>query len=118
MPCIAQYDKKIQIEQLVTVAEGGTADAHGHIDNTADENWFAYESAFASVQSKGGREFWKVDQVNADVSHVWKCQYTKALAAVTPDMRLVSESVTYEIQSVVDIDLAHREIEIQTKRAV
>jgi hypothetical protein len=33
-------------------------------------------------------------------------------------MRLVNESVTYEIVSVIDVDLAHEEIEIQTKRAV
>jgi len=33
-------------------------------------------------------------------------------------MRLICEGVTYEILSVIDIDLAHREIEIQTARAV
>jgi SPP1 family predicted phage head-tail adaptor len=68
--------------------------------------------------SKGGREFWKVNQVNADVSHVWKAQYSSELANATPAMRLMSEGVTYEILSVIDIDLNHREIEIQTKRAV
>jgi SPP1 family predicted phage head-tail adaptor len=70
------------------------------------------------VKSKGGREFWKVDQVNADVSHVWLCPYSKTLAAATPAMRLENEGVTYEILSVIDIDLAHKEVEIQTKRAV
>jgi len=114
MHCVAQYDKKIKIESLT----GATADAHGFIDNTSDSNWTTYEAAFASVQSKGGREFWKVDQVKADVSHVWKCPYTKNLAAATPDMRLISESVTYEILSIIDVDIAHREVEIQTKRSV
>ena len=111
--CIADYDKKVVIQSL-----SGTADAHGFIDNTDDTNWSEYAIGYASVQSKGGREFWKVDQVNADVSHVWWCPYSKTLAAATPAMRLRNESVTYEIQSVVDIDLAHEEIEIQTKRAV
>ena len=113
MRCIASYDKKIRIETL-----SGTADAHGFIDNTDDTNWSLHEAAFASVQSKGGREFWKVDQVNADVSHVWRCQWSKKLATVTPDMRLTHDGKTYEIMSAIDIDLAHEVVEIQTKRAV
>ena len=113
MTCIASYDKKVVIKSL-----SGTADAHGFIDNTDASNWSEYTTTYASVISKGGREFWKVDQVNADVSHVWPCPYTKKLAAATPAMQLHYESVTYEIQSVIDIDLAHKEIEIQTRRAV
>ena len=113
MACIASYDRKVVIKSL-----SGTADAHGFIDNTDASNWSQYTTSFASVTSKGGREFWKVDQVNSDVSHVWRCPYSKALAAATTVMQLHNESVTYEIQSVIDIDLAHKEIEIQTKRAV
>lgn len=113
MGCVTDYNRKCTIEQLT-----GTADAHGFIDNTDDDNWTQYCQTFAAVQSKGGREFWKVDQVNADVSHVWRCPWSKTLAAATPDMRLVNESVTYEILSVIDVDLAHEEVEIQTRRAV
>jgi SPP1 family predicted phage head-tail adaptor len=113
MPCIANYDRKVVIKNLT-----GTADAHGHIDNTAATNWSQYTTSYASVQSKGGREFWKVDQVNSDVSHVWRCPYAAALAAATPDMQLINEGVTYEIMSVIDIDLKHKEIEIQTRRAI
>jgi SPP1 family predicted phage head-tail adaptor len=113
MTCIAQYDRKVVIKSL-----SATADAHGFEDNTDASNWTQYDISFASVKSKGGREFWKVDQVSADVSHVWLCPYSKTLAAATPAMQLVSESVTYEILSVIDIDLAHKEVEIQTKRAV
>jgi SPP1 family predicted phage head-tail adaptor len=110
--CIGKMSKSITIQHIV----GTTTDAHGQIDNTTASNWGTYLKTFAQVKSKGGREFWKVQQVNADVSHVWMCQYSKALAAATPDMRLICEGVTYEILSVIDIDLEHREIEIQTKR--
>lgn len=113
MACVAQYDRKVVINSL-----SGTADAHGFIDNTAAANWSTFETAYAKVKSKGGREFWKVDQVQADVSHVWMCPYSAKLATATPDMQLVNEGVTYEILSVIDIDLAHKEIEIQTRRAV
>jgi len=109
MACVASYNKKLVIQ-----SQSSTADAHGHPVDT----WTQYTTSFASVLSKGGREFWKIDQVNADVSHVWTCPYSAALAAATPDMQLVSEGVTYEIESVIDIDLEHKRVQIQTKRAV
>jgi SPP1 family predicted phage head-tail adaptor len=113
MRCASEYNKRVVIQQLT-----GTADDHGHIDITSASNWTTYANAYATVKSKGGREFWKVDQVNADVDHVWRVQWTKTLAAATPDMQLVSEDVTYEILAVIDVDLAHEVIEIQTKRRV
>lgn len=106
--------KSITVQHLV----GTTVDAHGQVEQATDANWGTYLKTFAKVQSKGGREFWKIQQVHADVSHVWNCQYSKTLAAATPFMRLICEGVIYEILSVIDIDLAHQEIEIQTKRAV
>lgn len=112
--CIGEMNKAITIQHIT----GTATDAHGRIDITTASNWSQYVKTFAKVKSKGGREFWKVQQVNADVSHVWNCQYSKMMADATPDMRLLCEGVTYEILSVIDIDLAHREIEIQTKRAV
>jgi SPP1 family predicted phage head-tail adaptor len=108
------YDKKVSIEHLT----GTTADAHGQVEQTTNSNWSLFCSAWCSVISKGGREFWKVQQVNADVSHVWKTMWSKTAANITPKMRLIHEGLTYEILSAVDIDLAHRQIEIQTKRAV
>ena len=106
------YNKRVSVQQL-----SGTADAFGHIDPADSNNWSEHAPGFADVQSKGGREFWKVDQVAADVSHVWWCPYSAALAQATTDMRLVCEGVNYEILSVIDVDLAHEEVEIQTKLA-
>lgn len=108
------YDKKVTIESLT----GSTVDAHGQVEQATNSNWSEYSKAWCSCVSKGGREFWKVQQVNADVSHVWKTQWSRTLTEATPVMRLIFEGNVYEILSVVDIDLAHEEIEIQTKRAV
>ena len=113
MSCISRYDRKVVIQSLA-----GTADAHGFVDNTLASNWATYESAYCSVESTGGREFWKNVNVDADVSHIWRCQYSKKLGVATPDMRLVENEIVYEIVSVEDVDLAHREIEIRTRRAV
>lgn len=107
-------DKYVRIERLI----GTTEDAHGQVEQTTGSNWGQYCSAWCSVVSKGGREFWKVQQTNADVSHVWKADWFPELAAANPAMRLTYEGNTYEILSVIDIDLAHNEIEIQTRRAV
>lgn len=115
MKCICpQRDKFTRIEKLI----GQTADAHGQVEQTTNSNWGPHCSAWCSVISKGGREFWKVQQVNADVSHVWKADWSPELEAASPSMRLIYNGDTYEILSVIDIDLAHIEIEIQTKRAV
>ena len=113
MHCVTDYDKLITIEESAT-----TVDAHGHVDITADTNWSEYVKTWASVKSRGGREFWKVDQVQADVDHVWLCPYSAKLSTAKPQMRIKYEIVIYEIISVIDIDMEHQEIEIQTRRSV
>jgi len=113
MTCGERYDQYLVIETL-----SGTADAMGHIDNTVDTNWDTYCTAYANVRSKGGREFWKVSQVSADVTHVWKCPWGYQLEQVTPDMRLKHRGIVYEILSVENIDFANNFVEIRTKRAV
>lgn len=114
MRCIHDYNKKVTIEQLATTA----ADAHGHIDKTQDSNWLIYCRAWCAVQSKGGREFWKVQQVQADVSHVWFSQWSALLSTATTDMRLKYDGEVYEILSVIDVDLDRKEVQIQTRKAV
>jgi len=107
------YSKRITVERVA-----GTADAHGHVVETTEANWTEYASSFASVQTKGGREFWKVQQMSADVTHVWHCPWSKRLMQATPDMRIICEGQPHYIVSVIDIDEAHREIQIQTRRPV
>ncbi len=106
-------NKKVTIEHLI----GQTVDAHGQVEQGTNSNWSEYCKAWCSCVSKGGREFWKVQQVNADVSHVWRTGWSKTMQNVTPFMRLIFEGNVYQILSVVDVDMDHYEIEIQTKRA-
>ena len=113
--CSSQYDKMVTIQKIDNTV---STDSAGFRDRTLDSSWTKYTDSYAACQSRGGREFWKVDQVAADVSHVWRCPYSERLAAATPDMRLRHEGVTYNILSVIDIDLAHQEVEIQTRKAV
>lgn len=112
---IGDYNRKIEIHQISSSA---SADAHGFVDITSAANWETLTDTWAAIQTKGGREFWKIDRVESDVSHVWFCPYSTTLATATPKMRVRYEGNDYEIVSVVNIDEANVEIEIQTKRAV
>ena len=106
-----RYDQRITVQRLA-----GTADAAGHIDPNTAANWVTYATAFASVKSRGGREFWRVQQVQSDVDFVFRCPWSPTLEVATPDMRLSVDGKIYEILSVINVDLANETIEIQTRR--
>lgn len=113
MTCLSDYDKFVTIKRLV-----GTADAHGHIDLTTNANWSIYATAYCKVITKGGREFWKVQQVNADSEQAWTAQWSTTLQEVTPDMRLEYDGNVYEILSAIDVNMDHEEIQILTRRKI
>ena len=106
-----RYDQKITVQRL-----SGTADAAGHIDPNAAANWSTYCTAFAAVKSRGGREFWRVQQVQSDVDFVFRCPWSRTLEAASPAMRLLVDGNVYEILSVINVDLGNEVIEIQTRR--
>ena len=109
-----EKNKKVTIEML----NGQTADAHGQVDQTDNANWGSYCTTWCSCVSKGGREFWKIQQINADTDHAWRAGWSRLLQGVTPDMRLIFENNVYEILAVIDVDMDHEEIEILTRRKV
>jgi PHP family Zn ribbon phosphoesterase len=115
--CIAQRDKRISLQELDPNA---STDGAGVVDKTAAASWLNHEDAYASVISRGGREFWKVDLVAADVSHVWTVDWTETLDAKTKaggaQMRLLYEGLVYNVAQMVDVNLDHEQIEIQTTR--
>ena len=105
------YTTRITVQRLA-----GTADAAGHVNGNTDANWSTYCTAWASVRSRGGREFWRVSQVQSDVDFVFNCPWSRTLGNVTPDMRILTDGKVYEIVSVINVDLANNSIEIQTRR--
>jgi len=111
--CCNAYNKKVLIQELTA-----TADAHGFVDDTADVSWTTYCTSYATVISKGGREFWKNDQKLADVNHIWTCPWTKTLEAAKPSMRLKYETATYSIILVENIDLSNKTVVIHTAKKV
>jgi SPP1 family predicted phage head-tail adaptor len=106
-----RFNTKITLQRL-----SGTADAAGHIDGNTAANWSVYATAWAEVKSRGGREFWKVSQVQSDVDFVFVCPWSRTMESATPDMRIICSGNTYEIISVINVDLANDTIELQTRR--
>lgn len=106
-----QYTTRITLQRI-----SGTADAAGHVDGNTASNWVTYCTAWASVRSRGGREFWRVSQVQSDVDFVFTCPWSKTLEAATPDMRIACNGNVYEILSVINVDLGNETVEIQTRR--
>ncbi len=109
--CRPRPDKKITVQRLA-----GTADLAGHINGNTDANWTTYATAWATAQTRGGREFWKVQQVESTVDTVFRCPWTRALEQATPAMRINYDGTIYEILSVVNVDLADDIVEFQCRR--
>jgi SPP1 family predicted phage head-tail adaptor len=113
--CAGEYNRPVTVENIKSDA---TENAYGEVDLTADASWETYAARRAKVVTKGGREFWKVDKVEADVSAVFWLRYDSTTVDITPEMRIALGTADYQIISAVDVDNAHEEIEIQAKLAV
>ena len=116
MNCKTKGNHTKYVNRIIVQRLAGSADAAGHIDGNTEANWTTYTTAWASVRSRGGREFWRVSQVQSDVDFVFTCPWAKTLENATPDMRVVLDGKVYEILSVINVDLANETVEIQTRR--
>ena len=71
-----------------------------------------YCTRWASVHPLRGRERFEARQFEAEVDVRFIVRYDSVTAAITPKMQVSYNSKTYDIQSVFDVDEAHKEIEI------
>jgi len=73
-----------------------------------NETWGTFATRWASVEPLQGREFFESQQVNADVTTRVRLRY---LEGVTPKMRVLYKTRTFNITSVVNVE--ERSIETQ-----
>jgi len=73
-----------------------------------NETWGTFATRWASVEPLQGREFFESQQVNADVTTRVRLRY---LEGVTPKMRVLYKTRTFNITSVVNVE----ERSIETK---
>ncbi len=71
-------DKRIRIETPTeTIAASGAV--------TVGDPWETFATLWAQMDETGGTELWRAQQVNPEVSSIWK---TNWLGGVTPKMRI------------------------------
>ena len=103
------FNRRITIEKI--------KDDHGEVDLTVDGSWETHAVRWAEIQTKGGREFWRVDKIEAEVSHLIRVPYDRLTAAVTPEMRIKFMSRTINIVSAINVDEMREKIEMQCKES-
>jgi SPP1 family predicted phage head-tail adaptor len=106
------FDRRVTIQKIKT---SPSLNALGEADLTDDANWETHCVRWASVDTQGGREFWKRQRVQAEVDQIFRVRYDSTTKAITPRMRVLDDQgVKREIKAAFDVDAGHRIIEIQT----
>ena len=106
------FNRRVTIQKI---KNNPIEDSHGEVDQTDELNWETHAARWAEIQTKGGREFWKVDKVEADVSHLIRIPYDRLTMNIDSQMRIRLGDRTINIVSVIDVDERHEVIEMQCK---
>jgi SPP1 family predicted phage head-tail adaptor len=77
--------------------------------------WTTFATVFGSVEPLRGREFWAASELQAEVSTRIRIRY---LDGVTPKMQVVDGSKLYWIDTVIDPEMRHIEMQLMCKEVV
>lgn len=94
----------IQQRQFTQDSYGGTT-----------EDWVTVYETRAGIFPLSGSEFFKADQINAQVTHKIQFRY---LNGVTPDMRILFNNRVFQITSVVNFQEHSIELQLYAKEIV
>lgn len=108
------FNRRITIQKL---KDNPVRDVNGEVDQTDAGSWETHAVRWAEMQTKGGREFWKVDKIEAEVTHLIRIPYDKFTLQITSEMRIIFETRTINIVAVYDPDEMHEVIEMQCKES-
>ena len=106
------FNRQITIEK---VKDNPLRDVSGEVDLTLDGSWETYAVRWSEIQTEGGREFWKVHKVEAEVSHLVRVPYDRVTIGINSRMRIRLEGRTINIVSAIDVDEMREIIEMQCK---
>lgn len=73
------------------------------------KSWSTVATVWASVEPLSGRELLAARDVRADVTTRIRIRYR---TGITPKMRAIMGSATYEISEVIDRKMQHRDLEL------
>lgn len=72
-------------------------------------SWETFATVWGSVEPLRGREMWAAKEKEARIDVRIRTRY---LSDVTAKMRIIHGSHTYEIVSIIDIEMAHKELQL------
>ena len=81
----------------------------GTYGQSKPSSWTVYAKTYAAIEPLAGAERLAADQVTPTTSHRIRIRYRTDLQR---DHRIVFNSRTFEISSVIDVDERHEELEI------
>ena len=94
----------------------GEADTGGHVDLSDDDNWSDLgRFRFLKISGQGSREFYRAQQVQADITLVVEVWYSKVTAGINPSYRWKAGDRILEIVSAFDVDEAHEVIRMSLR---
>jgi SPP1 family predicted phage head-tail adaptor len=102
-------NKRITIYQLVTGSP--VADELGNPNTT----WDDIETVWAAIEPISGREFWAQQQVQSEITVRIRIRYRDD---ILPGMKAEYGSKTYVIQTIIDKDEKHQELQLMCSEGV
>lgn len=76
------------------------------------KTWSDFKTVWAEVKPLSGREYFRADMLQSEISVRVRIRY---VAGISADMRVVVNGMNLEIVDVIDVDLAHRELQLMCK---
>lgn len=77
------------------------------------KTWSNIKTAWASIQPLQGREWFNAKQMQSEIEVRMRLRYT---TAITPKMRIVYNSLNYNIESIINVGEANRELELMCSK--
>lgn len=82
----------LRLDQQVSVRRlrpGLTPDSSGHVDETSEANWIEYGRFWCEIKTKGSREFFRGQEMAADITHQITIRHGSKSAGITTDMQVI-----------------------------
>jgi len=98
-----------KLRETITIQQPNeTQNAYGEIVQA----WTTFATSRASVEPLQGREYFASKSVNADITIRFRMRY---ISGVTAKMRVLYGSMTFDIQSVINVNERDRELVLMCK---
>lgn len=83
--CADNLNRRVSVRRL---KPSDSTDASGHIDETVDSNWEEIGKRWVAFATKGSREFFRREEVAADITHQITMRYDGLSKTFTTKMQL------------------------------